>query len=73
MLETRAVTVRFEVQETVTVDVEAELAVPVDIVDDDEALQEWLDDHEDLWASEVNADDAHNVDREVIDVYGTDA
>lgn len=72
-MKTQTVTVRFEVQETVTVDVEAELEVPVDIVNDDEALQQWLDEHENAWASEVNTDDAHNIDREVIDVYGTDA
>ena len=72
-LETRTVTVRFEVQETATVDVEAELEVPADIVDDDEALQAWLSEHEDDWASEVDTDDAHNIEREVVDVYGTDA
>lgn len=73
VMETRLVEVRFEVEETIRVDVCAELEVPVDIVDDDEALQDWLADQEDLWASEVNTDDAHDIEREVVDVYGTAA
>ncbi|MEU5433848.1 hypothetical protein AB0G73_10780 [Streptomyces sp. NPDC020719] len=73
MATTTTVTVRFEVQETVLVDVEAELEVPAAIADDDEALHEWLNDHVNDWSSEVNTDDAHDISREVIDVYGTDA
>ncbi len=73
VLETKTVTVRFEVQEISIVDVEAELEVPVDIIDDDEALQQWLDEHEDDWASEVDLDDAHDIAREVVDVYGASA
>ncbi|MFJ3907490.1 hypothetical protein [Streptomyces vinaceus] len=73
IMETRLVEVRFEVVETLRVDVVAELEVPVDIVDDDEALQDWLQDQEDLWASDVNPDHAHDVERDVVDVYGTAA
>ncbi|MFG2147581.1 hypothetical protein ACGFRG_25865 [Streptomyces sp. NPDC048696] len=72
-VETKLVEVRFEVEETLRVDVVAELEVPVDIVDDDEALQDWLQDQEDLWASDVDPDDAHDIEREVVDVYGTAA
>ncbi|MFJ7202118.1 hypothetical protein ACIQWR_01085 [Streptomyces sp. NPDC098789] len=70
---TQTVTVRFEVQQTATIDVEAVLDVPVDLVHDDEALHAWLADNERLWADGIDADDAHSFDLDVIDVYGTDA
>ncbi|MEU1309189.1 hypothetical protein ABZ419_09885 [Streptomyces cinnamoneus] len=72
-MKTQTVTVRFEVCTTVTVDVEARLEVPSDIVHDDDALLAWLEDNEERWASKVDLDDAHTCDREVTDVYGTDA
>ncbi|MFC9736696.1 hypothetical protein ACFVKC_02120 [Streptomyces noursei] len=72
MLETQTVTVRFEVTETTVTDVEATVEVPVDIVDDDEALQDWLDQNEGEWIEELDTDEAHDIVRDVTDVYGTD-
>ncbi|WKU46769.1 hypothetical protein Q3V23_23405 [Streptomyces sp. VNUA116] len=72
-MKTQTVTARFEVCTTITVDVEAELDVPSDIVHDDEALLDWLADNQERWVSKVNLGDAHTCHREVTDVYGTDA
>ncbi|MER6314599.1 hypothetical protein ABT237_12625 [Streptomyces sp. NPDC001581] len=70
--ETINLTIRFEVIETTTTDVEAEVEVPADIAYDDEALQDWLDQNEGAWIEELDTDDAHDITRDVVDVYGTD-
>ncbi|WP_328310205.1 hypothetical protein OG432_10880 [Streptomyces sp. NBC_00442] len=67
-----SLTIRFEVSETTITDVEAEVEVPADIAYDDEALQDWLDLNEDAWIEELDTDDAHDITRDVTDVYGTD-
>ncbi|GGU77016.1 hypothetical protein GCM10010211_48650 [Streptomyces albospinus] len=71
--ETVTLTIRFEVTETTVTDVESTVTVPADIADDDEALQDWLDENEDQWIDDLDTDDAHDVARDVTDVYGTDA
>lgn len=70
--ETIRLTIRFEVFETTTTDVEAEVEVPADIAYDDEALQDWLDQHEGAWFEQLDTNDAHEITRDVTDVYGTD-
>ncbi|MET9642536.1 MULTISPECIES: hypothetical protein [Streptomyces] len=69
---TVTLTVRFEVTETTVTDVEATVTVPADIADDEEALQDWLDENEDEWLDAHDTDDAHDISRDVTDIYGTD-
>ncbi|WP_372407237.1 hypothetical protein [Streptomyces luteireticuli] len=66
------VTVYFEVEEIATCAVEAEVEVPADIADDDDALQAWLEDNERSWVDQIDPMSQEVSERTVLDVYGTD-
>ncbi|MFI1799835.1 hypothetical protein ACH427_21120 [Streptomyces sp. NPDC020379] len=73
VIEKKTVTVRFEIEEIVTCDVEAEVTVPADIAEDDDALLAWLEENNDAWVDEIDPLSQHVAERTVTDVYGTAA
>ncbi|MGW1836945.1 hypothetical protein [Streptomyces sp. NPDC002067] len=72
MVEEKTVTVRFEIEEVVTCDVEAEVTVPADIADDDDALLSWLEENDHAWVDCIDPVSQEVAERSVTDVYGTD-
>ncbi|MFI9205270.1 hypothetical protein [Streptomyces sp. NPDC053048] len=72
VLEMQTVTVRFEIEEVVSCDVVAELEVPADMVDDDEALLAWLEENDDAWVDEIDPLSQQVAERTITAMYGAD-
>ncbi|NEA50433.1 hypothetical protein [Streptomyces sp. SID10815] len=68
----KTVTIRFEIEEVVTCDVEAKVTVPADIAEDDDALLSWLEDNDDAWVDDIDPLSQQVAERSVTSVYGAD-
>ncbi|MFI5942181.1 hypothetical protein ACIBCB_18250 [Streptomyces uncialis] len=66
---TVTVTVAFEIEELVTCDVTAELEVPADIADDEDAVLAWLEENDESWVDHIDPLSQQVAERTITSVY----